>query len=1270
MFPAVARIFVSSTWIDLQPERRAVEDAIHRMSEAKFIGMEYFGSRPDSTEEASLDEVDRAEIYLGIIGGRYGSGITEAEYRRARERNLPCFIYYKDDSTIPENFRDPEPEKSARLAALKEELYARHIISAPFKSPQDLAAQVRDDLHRWFFDTHLSSLLARQAAGNITAPRENKSAVRLESGSPYGSVLRAGIQPAINARAIPLHPNVRPFRNLLDRTDESVVALQTLRQRLPVQFYGEDGTGKTALLRHLSHQDLTGDFTDGVIFHHQVGRQTASDLQQFLFDSFYESEPNYRPSEAERLNLFREKRALIVMDDVECGRAEIEDLLNIFPESAFLFAGRERALFGEGRALQMQGLPEDEARQFLERELGRTLTAAEQAPARAVCASLNGHPLSIAQAAAYAVEHNVSLADLAQRVGPGPATSLTQETADRLPDEEKRILAILSALGGTPLQAENLEQISGLRETERALESLARRNLAELTAFGWRVSGLVKELPKADGESQNWRQRIIGHFSGWIERNARDSTKIENAAPALLTCIDWAEAAELPREAIKIGRGLETSLESSGRWDASLSVLRSINRHASSIGDEETLAWTLHQEGTLAICKGEDELGRRLLTDALHRRIEMGDHIAASVTRHNLDFLLPPVIPPSIKEPAPSKQAETGRTASRLPGWAKFGLIALLSGGALLGGKAIVDRFTADDSPPLTFRPEALDFGRQIAGTQSQPQEIELINASDREIEILDVRVDGVDSERFPVVENRCFGARLRPGASCSIVIAYLPDAPAVHTARLQIRGDNAIDPGALPLRGETFAEVAVEPTPETTPTEEPTPTLEPTPAQEPTPFLRPTPSREPTPFLRPTPSREPTPFLRPTPERPAPGRPRLQFRPDELNFGQIRIRESVDRRILIINEGDGPLQIGRVNLTGADSDRFAIIENNCIGSTVAPGRNCSIGLRFAPRQAGSNSATLVILNNSDGRDERIQLQGSGVMPDNNRQPTPQQLEPRPKLDVRPANLNFPDQPVGASSQATPVRLINSGNVEITFRGIRISGSDDNDFILKNDCSRTLLPNRACLINVVFSPKNEGRRTAWIEIESNAEDSRLRVALAGTGLSTRREPAGWCCLNGKVSPMERNACIERKGAYYDDQRTATLRCRPIETRPTDRQPPPAPKPRGPGSAFERRPATISNCEKTIISWGEVTDPSSPVSYAVQIQARPIDSKTAGGWREVLSTKTGRTSQQAFADRSRVSSKLIYRWAVRATDAAGNSSEFSPFLHFTCGSDIR
>ena len=43
--PEPVAVFVSSTWLDLQVERAAVEDAILCPREMRFVGIEYFGSR-------------------------------------------------------------------------------------------------------------------------------------------------------------------------------------------------------------------------------------------------------------------------------------------------------------------------------------------------------------------------------------------------------------------------------------------------------------------------------------------------------------------------------------------------------------------------------------------------------------------------------------------------------------------------------------------------------------------------------------------------------------------------------------------------------------------------------------------------------------------------------------------------------------------------------------------------------------------------------------------------------------------------------------------------------------------------------------------------------------------------------------------------------------------------------------------------------------------------------------------------------------------------
>jgi hypothetical protein len=157
--PTIVRVFVSSTWLDLQTEQRAVETALQRMRETKFVGMEHFGSRDEDTRRASLGEVDHCQVYVGIFAGRYGSGITEEEYRRAREQKLPCFIYFKDEKTILRKDREKSPENAVRLVDLKEELQSNHTVGPPFTNPEDLAAKVAADIHNWLFDKWLTPQL-------------------------------------------------------------------------------------------------------------------------------------------------------------------------------------------------------------------------------------------------------------------------------------------------------------------------------------------------------------------------------------------------------------------------------------------------------------------------------------------------------------------------------------------------------------------------------------------------------------------------------------------------------------------------------------------------------------------------------------------------------------------------------------------------------------------------------------------------------------------------------------------------------------------------------------------------------------------------------------------------------------------------------------------------------------------------------------------------------------------------------------------------------
>lgn len=202
---------------------------------------------------------------------------------------------------------------------------------------------------------------------------------------------------------------------------------------------------------------------------------------------------------------------------------------------------------------------------------------------------------------------------------------------------------------------------------------------------------------------------------------------------------------------------------------------------------------------------------------------------------------------------------------------------------------------------------------------------------------------------------------------------------------------------------------------------------------------------------------------------------PTAQLSPTYINFGSQGVgTTSPAQLVTLTNTGNAALNLNAIVASGDFAQA-----NNCPAS-VGPGANCTISVTFTPTTTGIRNGTISVTDNAPGSPQIVSLTGVGV---------------QPAVTFSPSSLNFPPQPVGTTSAAQALALINSGSATLSISSIVASG----DFAQTNNCPAGLVQGASCQISVTFTPTNVGTRTGAITVTDNAPNSPQSVPLSGTG---------------------------------------------------------------------------------------------------------------------------------------------------------------------------
>lgn len=172
----IYQVFVSSTFEDLQEERKEVMQALLEL-DCMPAGMELFPASNDDQWTLIKRVIDTCDYYLLIIGGRYGSvnekGIsyTQMEFEYAQEIGKPIISFLpQNPETIPAGKSEKDSEKQQKLEAFKN--LAKRKLVKYWENPEQLGSIVSRSMIKLIKDFPAEGWVKANGAVDETSVKE------------------------------------------------------------------------------------------------------------------------------------------------------------------------------------------------------------------------------------------------------------------------------------------------------------------------------------------------------------------------------------------------------------------------------------------------------------------------------------------------------------------------------------------------------------------------------------------------------------------------------------------------------------------------------------------------------------------------------------------------------------------------------------------------------------------------------------------------------------------------------------------------------------------------------------------------------------------------------------------------------------------------------------------------------------------------------------------------------------------------------------------
>jgi FG-GAP-like repeat/Protein of unknown function (DUF1573) len=192
----------------------------------------------------------------------------------------------------------------------------------------------------------------------------------------------------------------------------------------------------------------------------------------------------------------------------------------------------------------------------------------------------------------------------------------------------------------------------------------------------------------------------------------------------------------------------------------------------------------------------------------------------------------------------------------------------------------------------------------------------------------------------------------------------------------------------------------------------------------------------------------------------------------------QVINTASPPQTLKLKNTGTDALSISSIKLTGPFQ-----MSDTC-GTSVKAGATCKISVEYKPKNPGTQSGLITIVDSASSQPQFIELTGAATV-----------------VEVSPTSLSFPTEEIGTRSAPQTVTATNEGSAAIQFSNVYIGGKGEKDFSATGNCTGTsIAPGASCEMSVTFDPMVGGSLSASLYFNlPTGSISPVPVALSGTG---------------------------------------------------------------------------------------------------------------------------------------------------------------------------